>query len=92
MGNSGSAINELDALRRQTARLPSQDTASGRASPHRGGLPFAVAAAIVLSNANYGNFCRRHALIMPTFAAVDIGSNSCRLKIARVVHGRLQTL
>ena len=29
---------------------------------------------------------------MPTFAAVDIGSNSCRLKIARVVHGRLQTL
>jgi exopolyphosphatase/guanosine-5'-triphosphate,3'-diphosphate pyrophosphatase len=29
---------------------------------------------------------------MPTFAAVDIGSNSCRLKIARVVHGRLKTL
>ena len=29
---------------------------------------------------------------MPTFAAVDIGSNSVRLKIAKVVHGRLQTL
>src|SRR5271165_1276557 len=29
---------------------------------------------------------------MPTFAAVDIGSNSCRLKIAKVEHGRLQTL
>ena len=29
---------------------------------------------------------------MPTFAAVDIGSNSCRLKIAKVIHGRLQTL
>jgi exopolyphosphatase / guanosine-5'-triphosphate,3'-diphosphate pyrophosphatase len=29
---------------------------------------------------------------MPTFAAVDIGSNSCRLKIAKVAHGRLQTL
>jgi len=29
---------------------------------------------------------------MPTFAAVDIGSNSCRLKIARVVRGRLQSL
>ena len=29
---------------------------------------------------------------MPTFAAVDIGSNSVRLKIARVVHGRMQTL
>jgi exopolyphosphatase/guanosine-5'-triphosphate,3'-diphosphate pyrophosphatase len=29
---------------------------------------------------------------MPTFAAVDIGSNSVRLKIARVVHGRLETL
>src|SRR5271169_6097226 len=29
---------------------------------------------------------------MPTFAAVDIGSNSVRLKIARVVRGRLQTL
>jgi len=29
---------------------------------------------------------------MPTFAAIDIGSNSCRLKIARVVHGRLETL
>ncbi len=29
---------------------------------------------------------------MPTFAAVDIGSNSCRLKIAKVVRGRLHTL
>ena len=29
---------------------------------------------------------------MPTFAAVDIGSNSIRLKIAKVVRGRLQTL
>ncbi len=29
---------------------------------------------------------------MPTFAAVDIGSNSVRLKIAKVVHGRLETL
>jgi len=29
---------------------------------------------------------------MPTFAAVDIGSNSVRLKIAKVEHGRLQTL
>jgi len=29
---------------------------------------------------------------MPTFAAVDVGSNSVRLKIARLVHGRLQTL
>ena len=29
---------------------------------------------------------------MPTFAAVDIGSNSVRLKIARVVHGRLRAL
>jgi exopolyphosphatase/guanosine-5'-triphosphate,3'-diphosphate pyrophosphatase len=29
---------------------------------------------------------------MPTFAAVDIGSNSVRLKIAKVAHGRLQTL
>jgi exopolyphosphatase/guanosine-5'-triphosphate,3'-diphosphate pyrophosphatase len=29
---------------------------------------------------------------MPTFAAIDIGSNSCRLKIARVVAHRLKTL
>jgi exopolyphosphatase / guanosine-5'-triphosphate,3'-diphosphate pyrophosphatase len=29
---------------------------------------------------------------MPTFAAVDIGSNSVRLKIAKTVRGRLQTL
>ena len=29
---------------------------------------------------------------MPTFAAVDIGSNSVRLKIAKAVHGRLETL
>ncbi len=29
---------------------------------------------------------------MPTFAAVDVGSNSVRLKIARLVHGRLQTV
>jgi exopolyphosphatase/guanosine-5'-triphosphate,3'-diphosphate pyrophosphatase len=29
---------------------------------------------------------------MPTFAAIDIGSNSVRLKIARVVRGRLETL
>lgn len=29
---------------------------------------------------------------MPTFAAVDIGSNSCRLKIARVVAHKLKTL
>ncbi len=29
---------------------------------------------------------------MPTFAAVDIGSNSCRLKIARVVAHRLKTV
>ena len=29
---------------------------------------------------------------MPTFAAIDIGSNSVRLKIARVNRGRLQTL
>ena len=29
---------------------------------------------------------------MPTFAAVDIGANSVRLKIARLVHQRLQTM
>ncbi len=29
---------------------------------------------------------------MPTFAAVDIGSNSVRLKIARLVSGRLRTI
>src|SRR5580698_754941 len=29
---------------------------------------------------------------MPTFAAVDIGANSVRLKIAKVVRGRLETL
>jgi exopolyphosphatase/guanosine-5'-triphosphate,3'-diphosphate pyrophosphatase len=29
---------------------------------------------------------------MPTFAAIDIGSNSCRLKIARVVAHQLRTL
>ena len=29
---------------------------------------------------------------MPTFAAIDIGSNSCRLKIATVVAHKLQTL
>jgi len=29
---------------------------------------------------------------MPTFAAVDIGSNSVRLKVAKVVNGRLRTL
>ena len=29
---------------------------------------------------------------MPTFAAVDVGSNSCRLKIASVVQHRLKTL
>src|SRR6202789_3010153 len=29
---------------------------------------------------------------MPTFAAVDIGSNSCRLKIARVVAHQLKTV
>jgi exopolyphosphatase/guanosine-5'-triphosphate,3'-diphosphate pyrophosphatase len=29
---------------------------------------------------------------MPTFAAIDIGSNSCRLKIARVVSHQLKTL
>jgi len=29
---------------------------------------------------------------MPTFAAVDIGSNSVRLKIAKTVRGRLETL
>jgi exopolyphosphatase/guanosine-5'-triphosphate,3'-diphosphate pyrophosphatase len=29
---------------------------------------------------------------MPTFAAIDIGSNSCRLKIARVVNHQLRTL
>src|SRR5271157_2111604 len=29
---------------------------------------------------------------MPTFAAVDIGSNSCRLKIAKVVAHQLRTL
>ena len=29
---------------------------------------------------------------MPTFAAIDIGSNSCRLKIARVVAHQLKTL
>ncbi|MGB6973780.1 MAG: Ppx/GppA phosphatase family protein [Terracidiphilus sp.] len=29
---------------------------------------------------------------MPTFAAIDIGSNSCRLKIARVVAHRLRTV
>ena len=29
---------------------------------------------------------------MPTFAAVDVGSNSCRLKIARVVAHQLKTL
>src|ERR1700752_531267 len=29
---------------------------------------------------------------MPTFAAVDIGSNSVRLKIARLIHGRLRPI
>src|SRR5215469_6624679 len=29
---------------------------------------------------------------MPTFAAIDIGSNSCRLKIAKVVTHPLRTL
>ena len=29
---------------------------------------------------------------MPTFAAIDIGSNSCRLKIAKVVTHKLETL
>jgi exopolyphosphatase/guanosine-5'-triphosphate,3'-diphosphate pyrophosphatase len=29
---------------------------------------------------------------MPTFAAIDVGSNSCRLKIAKVVAHRLKTL
>ena len=29
---------------------------------------------------------------MPTFAAIDIGSNSCRMKIARVVAHQLKTL
>ena len=29
---------------------------------------------------------------MPTFAAIDIGSNSCRLKIARVVSHQLKTI
>ena len=29
---------------------------------------------------------------MPTFAAIDIGSNSCRLKIASVVQHKLKTL
>ena len=29
---------------------------------------------------------------MPTYAAIDIGSNSCRLKIARVVAHKLKTL
>ena len=29
---------------------------------------------------------------MPTFAAIDIGSNSCRLKIAKVVAHQLRTL
>src|ERR1700690_52692 len=29
---------------------------------------------------------------MPTFAAIDIGSNSCRLKIAKVAAHRLKTL
>ena len=29
---------------------------------------------------------------MPTFAAVDIGSNSVRLKIARLIHGRLRQI
>ena len=29
---------------------------------------------------------------MPTFAAIDIGSNSCRLKIAKVVSHQLKTL
>src|SRR5947209_18051243 len=29
---------------------------------------------------------------MPTFAAIDIGSNSCRLKIAKIVSHQLRTL
>jgi exopolyphosphatase / guanosine-5'-triphosphate,3'-diphosphate pyrophosphatase len=29
---------------------------------------------------------------MPTFAAIDVGSNSCRLKIAKVIAHRLKTL
>jgi exopolyphosphatase / guanosine-5'-triphosphate,3'-diphosphate pyrophosphatase len=29
---------------------------------------------------------------MPTFAAIDVGSNSCRLKIAKIVSHRLKTL
>lgn len=29
---------------------------------------------------------------MPTFAAIDVGSNSCRLKIAKIVAHRLKTL
>ncbi len=37
---------------------------------------------------------RKHvlSLSMPTFAAIDIGSNSCRLKIATVQAHRLKTL
>src|SRR5580692_6571859 len=40
-------------------------------------------------NLYFGRFCRE---IMPTFAAVDIGSNSCRLKIAKVVAHQLRTV
>ena len=29
---------------------------------------------------------------MPTFAAIDVGSNSCRLRIAKVVAHQLKTL
>ncbi|HEX8713450.1 MAG TPA: exopolyphosphatase, partial [Terracidiphilus sp.] len=29
---------------------------------------------------------------MPTLAAIDVGSNSCRLKIAKVVAHRLKTV
>src|SRR6185503_16996975 len=37
-------------------------------------------------------YFRRELNFMPTFAAVDIGSNSCRLKIAKVVAHHLKTL
>jgi len=40
-----------------------------------------------MSRAGTGNL-----LTMPTFAAIDVGSNSCRMKIARVVNHQLKTV
>ena len=40
----------------------------------------------------YSVFRPSKSAVMPIFAAIDVGSNSCRLKIARVVHHQLKTV